>query len=359
MHSFLQQVILSNTVADWLLSVAIILFALLVNKLVSRYVAQLVCSLFRRNWKAFDQQKFIELVIHPLGTFIVVTISIIVLYRLQFPDAWKVIVYKYPLQKIFLGIGTMFQLAVLTWLLLRLIDFVAVVLQQKATADQSDHQLILFFKDFFKVVLGIIGVLLILRFAFNYNISTLITGLSIVGAAIALALKESLENLIASFVVFFDKPFTTGDLVKVQNITGTVERIGLRSTRIRTEQKTYVTVPNKQMVDSILDNLSLRSLRRNELLLHLSLQTPLEKVNEALERLDVYLAGIAEVDSHTVLLSDINANAIVVHLEFYTLPIDMQIFNNIKQQLNLFALATLEELDIKIAGALAPAPALK
>ena len=91
--------------------------------------------------------------------------------------------------------------------------------------------------------------LVIIRFAFGWNIGSLLTGLSIVGAAIALALKESLENLIASFIIFFDKPFATGDLVKVNAITGTVEKIGLRSTRIRTEQKTFVTVPNKQMVD--------------------------------------------------------------------------------------------------------------
>ncbi|MEI9808444.1 MAG: mechanosensitive ion channel domain-containing protein [Bacteroidota bacterium] len=47
-------------------------------------------------------------------------------------------------------------------------------------------------------------------------------------------------------IIFFDKPFTLGDLVKVQNITGNVEKIGLRSTRIRTDQKTYVTVPNNR-----------------------------------------------------------------------------------------------------------------
>ena len=96
------------------------------------------------------------------------------------------------------------------------------------------------------------------RFVLNFNISNLITGLSIITAAVALATRESLENLIASFIIFFDKPFTMGDLVKVENITGNVERIGLRSTRIRTDQKTFITVPNKKMVDSILDNLSLR-----------------------------------------------------------------------------------------------------
>ena len=56
-----------------------------------------------------------------------------------------------------------------------------------------------------------------------------------------------------------------GDTVKVNNISGIVERIGLRSTRIRTDLKTYVTVPNKQMVDSIVDNQTLRTYRKAEL----------------------------------------------------------------------------------------------
>jgi len=159
-----------------------------------------------------------------------------------------------------------------TSLLIRAIDFAAILLEQRAgqSPDQSDNQLIVFFKDFFKVLIIIISLLVIIRFAFGWNIGSLLTGLSIVGAAIALALKESLENLIASFIIFFDKPFATGDLVKVNAITGTVEKIGLRSTRIRTEQKTFVTVPNKQMVDSVLDNFSLRTQRRAELKLELA-----------------------------------------------------------------------------------------
>ena len=104
--------------------------------------------------------------------------------------------------------------------------------------------------------------------------TAILASLGLAGAAFALAAKESIENLIASFVIFFDKPFTAGDVLKVNNISGTVEKIGLRSTRIRTDQKTYVTVPNKQMVDSIVDNLSLRTQRKGELRLELSLSTP-------------------------------------------------------------------------------------
>ncbi|HZH96417.1 MAG TPA: mechanosensitive ion channel domain-containing protein, partial [Flavisolibacter sp.] len=261
MNRFLQTMFWSNRVQDWLITLGIVLFVFFLNKYISRYIARLICKIFKRNWKTFDEQKFIELVIHPLGLFLTTFVSLIFLYRLNFPEALNVIVYKYSLQRIVHAISTIILVATFIWLLLRTIDFIANVLERRAaaTANNSDNQLILFFKDLLKVVLGIIGVLMVIRFAFDYNIGNLLTGLSIVGAAIALSLRESLENLIASFVIFFDKPFTTGDLVKVQNFTGNVERIGLRSTRIRTGDKSYVTVPNKQMVDSILDNISLRS----------------------------------------------------------------------------------------------------
>jgi MscS family membrane protein len=102
------------------------------------------------------------------------------------------------------------------------------------------------------VVIGIIGILMILKSGFGFNISSLITGLSIATAAIALSLRESLENLIASFIIFFDKPFTVGDLVHVQQVTGTVKD-RVKKYKNKNRSKTFVSVPNKQMVDSILD----------------------------------------------------------------------------------------------------------
>jgi len=164
-------------------------------------------------------------------------------------------------------------------------------------------------------------------------------------------LRESLENLIASFVIFFDKPFTTGDNVKVQNITGIVERIGLRSTRIRSDQKTYVSVPNKQMVDSILDNISLRTQQRNELLLQISPATPSPKVEELIKELKEFLSTIRELGVYNVFFVDINVQAYAIMVEFFLPAAYLSEFNKIRQQLNLFALQTIEKLEIKIAGA--------
>jgi len=181
-------------------------------------------------------------------------------------------------------------------------------------------------------------------------VGNLLTGLSIVGAAIALSLRESLENLIASFVIFFDKPFSSGDVVKVQNITGTVERIGLRSTRLRTDQKTYVTVPNKQMVDSILDNLSLRTQRKGELRLEIDLNTSSQKLEELLKGIKKILSG-KEVENSSVLMNAIGGSAFIINGDYFTAAITEDEFNVIKEHINLSVLQLMENLEMQIAGA--------
>ena len=198
-------------------------------------------------------------------------------------------------------------------------------------------------------MISIVGVMMILNYAFDLNVGSLITGLSILGAAIALALRESLENLIASFIIFFDKPFTTGDLVKVHNVTGTMEKIGLRSTRIRSDHKTSVSVPNKQMVDSVLDNLSLRTQRRGDLKLELGLQTSSAKLELLIAGLKKIL-GRRDIEEANVVLTDITGTAVILQSDYYTGAVTINEFNIIKQEVNLQALKLIEELQVEIAG---------
>ena len=192
--------------------------------------------------------------------------------------------------------------------------------------------------------------MMVLNYAFGLNVGSLITGLSIVGAAIALALRESLENLIASFIIFFDKPFTTGDLIKVQNITGSVEKIGLRSTRIRTDQKTLVSVPNKQMVDSILDNLSLRTQRKNELKLEVGLTTPSVKLESLIADIRK-LFDRKDIEESHVFLNDVTGQAFIIQADYFTAPVTIIEFNTIKQEVTIRVLKLMEESGVEIAGA--------
>ena len=233
-----------------------------------------------------------------------------------------------------------------------LVDFIALVLEEKAnqTADTRDNQLIVFFRDFLKVIVGVCGVLLIIKACFRQPIGNVLTGLSIVGAALALAAKESLENLIASFIIFFDKPFFTGDLVRVNTVTGTVEKIGLRSTRIRTGDKTLVTVPNKQMVDTMVDNWSLRTERRAEIKLELAPETPAGAIKNITAVIDkLMLDHKADIVSYTVGLKDISKNGLLLSTEYFTADISLVEFDSIKQQILFKIKNAMEEEKVKFA----------
>jgi MscS family membrane protein len=192
---------------------------------------------------------------------------------------------------------------------------------------------------------------LVLRFAFNKDIGNLLTGLSIVGAALALATRESLENLIASFIIFFDKPFITGDLVKVQNFTGVIEKIGLRSTRIRTEQKTYISVPNKQMVDTIIDNITLRTERKVELRLELSLSTTAEQLKSVSNEIKSLLQQQKDITNSIVYLQDTGKNAHIIAVDYFTImPQAFNDFTALREEINLGVVTLLEKNKIDLAA---------
>jgi MscS family membrane protein len=352
MGSFLDTVIFDNTIKSYLIVAGSLLLIFLFKRLLSRYLAGVLFVIVRRIVRGVDKTSFIKLVVSPLEVFLLVLLSLIVFNKLNFPQGLNVDIYKFNVREFVDAISTIVLIIVFIWLLLRIMDFIAMILHHRAdqTADAADNQLIVFFKDFFKVVLVIFGILLIMKFAFHYNISNLLTGLSIATAAIALATRESLENLIASFIIFFDRPFTMGDQVKVHDITGTVERIGLRSTRIRTDQKTYVTVPNKQMVDSILDNLSLRTQRRAFVQLKLHADTPHDAVNQFVLRVKNYLTQRKDkVENYNVFLSDIQENAFIIHVEFFAAPIPIADFFELRQQVNLAVINLMGEMNIKLA----------
>ncbi len=168
----------------------------------------------------------------------------------------------------------------MAWVVARLVDFATLVFRRRAENQPSrlTSQLLPFAKDLLKALIYITAFLVILGKVFGVNVTALIGGLGIGGLAVAFAAKETLENLIASFTIFLDQPFAVGDLVEVGGVSGTVEKVGFRSTRLRTAEKSFVTVPNRSMIDKPLDNLSLRTSRRVSFTLALSHTTTSEQL---------------------------------------------------------------------------------
>lgn len=351
---FLQEKILDNSILSLLIAAGVILGVVLLQRLLSHSAASLSYMFISRTWKTISREKFAQLFLTPLSWFIIVSLTIFSFSRLTFPSAWDFSIYKITFRETLEKIAIAIFIYSFIRLVLSVIDFVALILSQKAslTKDKGDDQLVVFFRDFIKVLISIAGILLILKAAFNQNIGNLLTGLSIVGAALALSARESLENLIASFIIFFDKPFYVGDTLKVNAVTGKVERIGLRSTRIRTADKTLVTVPNKQMVDSVVDNYSMRTERRAEIKLEFSEKTKvgdaenfLHKTNQLLEKKQ------KDIIKFSVFLTDYSKNGSTVTIEYFTPAFTMAEFNNVKQDVNLELMELIEKEKMELASA--------
>ncbi|MFY7963327.1 MAG: mechanosensitive ion channel family protein [Chitinophagaceae bacterium] len=350
MNSFLKYIVFDNSIQLYLLVLGVIILALFIKKLVSRYCAGLLYKMVGKVGNGITKQSFFSLVVQPLELFILLFVAFVSLDKLKFPSILDFNIFKISSKEIIDSISNGLLVVTFIWLCLRLIDFTAMVLERKAdiTKDVNDSQLIVFFKDFFKVIVVIMGVLLVLHFCFHRNIGNLLTGLSIVGAAIALATRESLENLIASFIIFFDKPFATGDTVKVLQFTGTVEKIGLRSTRIRTESKTYITVPNKQMVDSVVDNISLRTQRKVEIKLEINLKTTAQQLQLLMTEIKKKLAAKELIESYQIHLTETGKQAHIVTIECYSdVSNSLDSFTNLKEQINFDVLEIVEQMAIK------------
>ncbi|HJT89774.1 MAG TPA: mechanosensitive ion channel family protein, partial [Bryobacteraceae bacterium] len=134
---------------------------------------------------------------------------------------------------------------------------------------------------FLFAILGVVS-------AWGYNTSTILAGLGVGGLAVALAAQKTIENLFGGISVIGDRPVLVGDACRFGNQTGTVMHIGLRSTRIRTDDRTIISVPNSQFSSMPLENLS----RRDKIWFHPTLNLRRDTTSEQL--LEV-LSSVGEI----------------------------------------------------------------
>lgn len=350
--NFLDQVYFNNTIRSYLIVAFTILLVLLLKRIISKYVTALLLKVVKKKSDKFDKERFDALIITPVERILLALIIILSLDQLNFPHVLIFNIHKITSQEIVDAITSAIIILCFVSLIIRFMDFLVLVIKDKTTDGKTapgQHQLLFFFKDLIRVIIIIIGIAFIIKISLKINISNLLTGLSIVGAALALSARESLENLIASFIIFFDKPFETGDLVKVNNVTGTVVRIGLRSTRLRTSEKSMVTVPNKQMVDSILDNWSMRDLIRNEIKTLLSPHSTSEELEKAISGIkDILTSKNDRIKNFSVYLQEINNDSAVIMVIYFTnFPMLIDELNSLKEEINLAIKRMQEKHEIK------------
>ena len=136
------------------------------------------------------------------------------------------------------------------WALLRIVTLIERhTLTQTWSRGQAEiYSLVPLGAQLARLMLVLLGIIAMLA-QFDYPVGTLLAGLGIGGIAVALAAQKTLENLIGSVAIGIDKPFRVGDAVKIDDLEGTIEEVGLRSTRIRTAERSLVSIPNGKLAD--------------------------------------------------------------------------------------------------------------
>ena len=278
---FLLTEIFGNTLQDYSWFFGAIILGLLFKKLISKYLSHLLFKLLGKKGIDVGIEKFDQLLTKPIGFCIMLSIIYLGSSHIQYPPTWNLDPENEVGLRMLINKGfSLIYIYSIFIILLRLIDFIGLILLKRAeeTASKMDDQLIPFVLEIIKFVVYVFAIFIILGSVLGVNIIALTTGLGIGGLALAMASKESLENLLGSFTIFLDQPFTVGDVVTVGAVTGVVEKVGFRSTRIRTFDKSLVTVPNKKMIDAELDNLGMRPVRRVKFNIGLNYETSTNQI---------------------------------------------------------------------------------
>ncbi|MBS0663864.1 MAG: mechanosensitive ion channel family protein [Verrucomicrobia bacterium] len=186
------------------------------------------------------------------------------------------------------------------------------------------------------VMTVIIGIIIIAD-SLGAKVGALLTSLGIGGLAFALAAQDTIANLFGSFVVVMDQPFKVGDVVKIGSSTGTVEDIGLRSTKIRLFDRSLVVLPNKAVAAESIVNLSRFTGRRTEQTLGLTYDTRPEQMEAILADLRQLISGDPEVDpaSVVVFFSGFSASSLDIQVIYTTFSPDILASLRLKERLNL------------------------
>lgn len=317
----LNQTYLNHTVLDYLLAILILIAAYALRKIFAYIFTSLLFKVFEKYCAGVGFNKLRELLQKPFGLLVFLVSLYFALNELNFPARWDTTFEKN-------GLGTIiyiqtYKVALLlsvTMLAVNLIEYVGLLLLYRAknTQSKTDDMLVPFIKESLKIVVIVLSVFVLLAKIFHFNLTTLLGGAGIAGLAIALAAQETLGNLLGSFTIFLDKPFVVGDMIRIGTIQGKIEHIGFRSTRIRTLEKSYVTIPNKKMVDAELDNLTERTFYRVRITLDFKYDSNPESLRAYIIDLKAYLLNAPDVDEDVaVYLHEMTPNALQMLIIYY------------------------------------------
>ncbi|MBD3238624.1 MAG: mechanosensitive ion channel [Candidatus Moranbacteria bacterium] len=347
LNKILEYEIWNNTGKAYILSFLILILMLVGLKIFTKIVLKRAKKIIAKTQNDLDDFIF-EVLENISGYFYLVTAFFVSIQFLQVPAVLDKFVY-------YLFMIVLVYQVILT--LQKIIDYaIRKFVENKLGKDKDQNkgelenqkQIINFLSQVFKGALWIFGIVLILS-NFGINVTSLITGLGIGGVAVALALQSILGDAFSSLSIFIDKPFKVGDFISSGKESGTVKKIGLKTTRIIALDGDELVIPNKDLTESRLHNYKKMQRRRMEIKFGVVYETK----PETLERIkQVFQDIIAEIDLAEldwIVLEEFGDFSLNYKAVLYLDTPEYRKAMEIKEQINFEIIKKFKELGIEFA----------
>ncbi len=242
----------------------------------------------------------------------------------------------------------------LGWLLFNLVDVVETAVKRVTdrTETRMDDMLVPMVRKSLRVTIIILVLLQVATMLSDKPITSILAALGVGGLAVALAAQDTIKNFFGSLVILADKPFVLGDRVTIDSHDGTIEEVGFRSTRLRTLEGHVVTMPNGELANKSVVNITRRHSLRRILNITITYDTPPDKVDRAVEIVKEILdnhEGLNPEFPPRVYFNAFNDASLNIFAIYWYFPADWWPFNAFNEQVNRQVLRRFNEEGIEFA----------
>ncbi|WP_299056970.1 mechanosensitive ion channel family protein [uncultured Polaribacter sp.] len=285
-------------------------FLFFISKRVAFFVLKKIQMLLTKH-SNLEVNKVLKKLAHPISLLIVVAFFIKIFPSLQFSlgiNTWVFLILNIA--------KTVFWI----YVFLKLVQVIMQIYSDftERTHGRLDDQLVPILNSLFKGLVIVVGIFRLLVL-FGVDTTTLLAGATIGGLAFALASQDTVKNLIGTIMIFLDKPFHIEDWIEASEFSGTVEKVGFRSTTVRAADTSVYQIPNSRLSEIVINNKGLRLFRRYNTNLGLRYDTPPELI-------EAFVTGVREIiiahpetrsDSYNVEFTGFGDSALLVMVNVY------------------------------------------
>jgi small-conductance mechanosensitive channel len=266
-------------------------------------------------------------------------------------SALEVLTMLDPYDDIIAFIFIILEILLITYILTRVVNVIIAWYAEKRAKQKMSEHILFVLKRIINLIVFLFAFLIIL-YVLRIDLSGVVVGLGIGGIAIAFALQEVLSDVFSAFSIYFDKPFEIGDYVVYGNYSGTVKKIGMKSTRIQLLQGEELVVSNKELTSTSVRNFKKMRKRRVAFSIGVTYDTPVEKLKKIPNIISkiINTEKLKSVDKlDRVNFTEFGDFSLKYDIVYYIKSKDYSIYCDTQQEINLAIKEAFEKEKIEMA----------